>query len=155
MSAAEPRVALVGCSAVKLDRPAPARELYTSPLFRLSLAWAEEHCDAAFIVSARYELVELDREIAPYDVKIADIGGTRDREAWAWRVVGSLVTRFGDRVIQPVLLLGEAYADPLRTPLLIRMNGYQGPAWKRPEEPLRKMMIGERLSWLKAQRGAS
>lgn len=34
------RVVLVGCSAAKLEKPAPARDLYTSPLFRKARAYA-------------------------------------------------------------------------------------------------------------------
>lgn len=38
-------IGLVGCAAAKLSRPAPARELYISQLFRKAATYAEEHSD--------------------------------------------------------------------------------------------------------------
>ncbi|WP_372518204.1 DUF6884 domain-containing protein [Polyangium jinanense] len=48
------RVALVGCSARKLDHAAPARKFYTSALFRATVAYAEATCNAVRVVSALY-----------------------------------------------------------------------------------------------------
>src|SRR5690242_11928301 len=39
------RIALISCSSEKLDHAAPARDLYTSALFRKSVQWAEDVAD--------------------------------------------------------------------------------------------------------------
>jgi len=46
-------VALIGCVEQKQAHPAPAQDLYTSALFRYRLAWAEQHADQVFILSAK------------------------------------------------------------------------------------------------------
>ena len=80
------RIALLSCVSKKLDHPAPAAELYTSPLFRLSLAYARQlHPDAIHILSARYGLVDLDEVIVPYDVTLNTMPAA-ERRAWAQRV---------------------------------------------------------------------
>uniref|UniRef100_UPI0038B36EF6 DUF6884 domain-containing protein n=1 Tax=Agromyces humi TaxID=1766800 RepID=UPI0038B36EF6 len=48
------KIGLVGCAAQKLRRPAPARDLYVSQLFRKSSAYVEWNCDAWFILSAKH-----------------------------------------------------------------------------------------------------
>ncbi|WP_437601932.1 DUF6884 domain-containing protein [Sorangium sp. So ce590] len=62
-----PRVALVGSPASKQKHPAPARELYTSALFRAAYDYAERTCDAVLIVSAFYGAVAPKAVIRPYD----------------------------------------------------------------------------------------
>jgi hypothetical protein len=56
-------VFLLSCSATKLEKAAPARELYASPLFKKSLDYAERHCsdDNIAILSAKHYLVPLNR----------------------------------------------------------------------------------------------
>ena len=61
------RVALVSCVKSKLSRPAPARELYTSMLFRGLRTIAERDCDHWFILSAMHGLVEPWSMIEPYE----------------------------------------------------------------------------------------
>jgi len=73
-------IALVGCSGPKLKTPSPARQLYTSQLFRATLALAERRHDIVYVISAKHELVALDQVVAPYDLTMADI-------AKEWRVI--------------------------------------------------------------------
>lgn len=54
-------IGLISCSAQKLDRPAPARELYCSPLFKKSIAYAEPRCSTTYVLSALHGLVALDQ----------------------------------------------------------------------------------------------
>jgi hypothetical protein len=63
-------VALVGCCAAKLAYPAPAQDLYVSPLFRKARAWAELYADAWAILSALRGVVPPDRVIGPYDARL-------------------------------------------------------------------------------------
>lgn len=71
-------IVVVPCGAAKLDRPAPAAQLYTSQHFALTLRaaqkLAEDQGARVFILSALHGLIPLDRVVAPYDVKMGDRG---------------------------------------------------------------------------------
>jgi hypothetical protein len=54
----------------KLKRPAPARELYVSQLFKKASAYAELTCDRWYVLSAKHGLVHPDTVIEPYDVRL-------------------------------------------------------------------------------------
>jgi hypothetical protein len=158
------RVALIGCGAKKVDRRARARELYTGSLFRFAVAWASQHCDRAFVVSAMHGLVDLDTELDPYNRKIADLGGVADRDAWGERTIDELARKVAGVAIAPVLLLGEEYARHLRYPLNRRTASWRelagvhargGAVWTPAAEPLRGLQIGERLSWFKRAQSSS
>lgn len=61
------RVGLVGCVKTKIDRPAPAEDLYVSALFRGRRAFVEATCDRWFILSAKHGLVAPDDVLEPYE----------------------------------------------------------------------------------------
>ncbi len=69
------RIGLVGCCKKKLDRAAPARELYQSDLFKSSVAWLEarDELDGWAILSAKHRLVMPDDVIYPYELSLADM----------------------------------------------------------------------------------
>jgi hypothetical protein len=77
-----PRAVLVGCSASKLNHPAPARELYTSALFRASYEYAEKTYDAVLIASAFYGIVAPKAVIRPNDQSLRKYN-KGEREDWA------------------------------------------------------------------------
>lgn len=54
---ASARVVVVGCVATKLDRPAPAKDLYVSPLFARRRRYAEAIGDLWVIFSAKHGIV--------------------------------------------------------------------------------------------------
>jgi hypothetical protein len=150
-------IGIVGCGSQKLDRPAPARELYTSQLFRKSLAYAEQHCEVVYIASALHGLVELDRVLAPYDATHASGNGSKkDRQRWGSQIGGRLVDRHGDDA-HYIILAGEAYATPIRGHLETYKGFRDGPGatkWRGVAsvlEPLKGMQVGERLAFLTAQ----
>jgi hypothetical protein len=137
-----PRVALVGCSASKLKHSAPARELYTSALFRAAYDYAEETCDAVLIVSAFYGAVAPKMVIQPYDRSLR-LHSKREREDWGVRTVGQLLPSF-KAPPQLVILAGKLYADALT-------HGAHWHDLPRPELPLRGVVgCGPRVKWLKA-----
>jgi hypothetical protein len=143
-------VALIGCASSKLSIPAPARELYTSQLFRKSLAYALARHEHVYVVSAKHGLLELDTVVQPYDFKIDDIGGERDRDAWGERVAARLDRLHQGRPLLVTLLLGENYARYLRGEFVFRTcEGYRGARWpEHPREPMKGMQIGQRLRFL-------
>ncbi len=140
----EPRVALVSCSASKLDRPAPARDLYSpSPLFRGASGWAEARELPWFVLSARYGLVDPDRVIEPYEQRLpAGLQGRQVRLRWAQGVTQGLYEQLGD--LQGIVFeihAGRDYINPLK-----RLLERQGAT---VELPMAGMQIGQRLSWYK------
>lgn len=115
-------VGLVGCSMSKLQRPAPARELYTSQLFRKATAYVEWNCDRWYILSAKHGLLHPDHVIEPYDVKL----GT-NVHGWADEVRAQLAVELADVAgVTLVALAGKQYQTVLRPcqwPFQIPMKG--------------------------------
>lgn len=144
-------VVLVGCSGSKLDCPAPARELYTSLLFRKAVRYAEATGNEWAILSAKHGLVMPDDVLAPYDCSMKDLrlegpGNSPKAAAGAWgaRVAHALRTRWpGARF---VFLAGQDYA--------VCLSGSWIPKGEKPldaVEPLQGLGVGRRLAWLQAE----
>jgi hypothetical protein len=134
---ARPMIVLVSCSGPKLSHAAPARDLYTSELFRKASAFGERYCNGWAVLSAKYGLVLPDEVIAPYDVQLGQLTAD-ERAVWGRNVRLELLNRFGNTATYNYCVLaGERYAAELRC--------------LEPWEPLRGMQIGERLAWLKAR----
>lgn len=132
------RIGLVGCGKKKLDRAAPARELYTGPLFRAALRYAEAMCDRVFVLSAKHGLLDIDTVVEPYDLRLPGLS-KEDRRAWSSFVAGQLV---GEALCDPdpievVALAGRDYCAALSLP----------DGWTLTE-PLFGLQVGERLRWL-------
>lgn len=123
-------IGLVSCSSQKLDRAAPARELYCSPLFKLSLRYAQRYCDVVYVLSGKLGLVALDQIVEPYDTRVAS-GWLRI--SWARKIATRLRRRHGED--HYFVLAGASYADPLASHIKV-------------VKPLAGMQIGERLQWL-------
>lgn len=129
-------IGLLACSKTKLVHAAPARELYVSPLFRLSLSYLEARCEDVLVLSALHGLVPLHLVIAPYDARMADMPKYR-RDEWGVEVEAGLWQRYGCAPI--TLLAGADYAVPL---LHAMHHGWE------VHQPLAGMMIGARLAFL-------
>lgn len=134
-------IGLVGCSGPKLDHPAPARQLYTSQLFRLTLSLAEARHDVVYVISAKHEIVALDQVIEPYDRVMSDVA-KEWRAIWGVRVWDSILKRHQDVDRQVFIYAGKDYARP------IERAGFHQATF---HEPLAKMQIGQRLQWLREQ----
>lgn len=152
-------IALIGCAATKLDRRAPARELYVSALFQLSLQYAEMVLGAeVFILSAQHGLVRPDQELAPYNLSLADLDPW-ERAWWAHEVEAQFAEVLGADLV-PGLHTGEEtdeaewflHQPGLRLVLLAgKLYRFIPPFPEKFEEPLRGMGIGSRKAWLRAQ----
>lgn len=137
------KIALVGCGKSKLDRAAPARELYTGNLFAAARAWAETFADRWFVLSAKYGLVDPDTVIEPYDLKLSSLS-REERERWAeWTSAQVREIAPDDDTYSLVIgLAGGDYLDALQN--------YGNGLWRwRMKEPLERKEIGERLAWFK------
>ena len=131
------KVALISCVSKKLNIKAPAKDLYTSPLFRLNLAYADRiNVNATYVLSAKYGLITLNEEIEPYDLTLNEMPLIQVR-MWADNVLGQLRTRCDLQADHFVFLAGQRY----RRYLIPFMSFY--------EVPMCGLSIGRQLQFLK------
>ena len=131
------KIVLISCVSKKLPYRAKARDLYTSPLFRMNLKYAEQFLpQKIFILSAKHGLVHLDEEIDPYDVTLNEMSAS-ERKGWAARVVSQLRENADLENDHFVILAGQKY----RQYLLPYLRSY--------EVPLEGLKIGQQLQFLK------
>lgn len=114
------RVALVSCVKSKRTMPSPAKDLYTSALFRGFRRYAEANADTWYILSAKYGLLFPDDDIAPYEMTLKTMK-TAERLRWADAVRPRLldVLPVGAEVI---FLAGEDYRENLES--FLRARGF-------------------------------
>jgi hypothetical protein len=136
VTAGQLHIGLVACSRTKLSRPAPARELYVSPLFRAARAYAERHYGPGrwLILSALHGLVDPETVLAPYDLNLRQLSD-REREAWGNRVAVELTDRFPAGTVL-WFHAGALYRDTIASvvPHQVRF-------------PLTGLAIGQQLAW--------
>lgn len=110
------KIILLSCVKGKAEVAAPAREMYTSLLFKLSLRYAQMLADGPadkiFILSAKYGVLGLDEVIKPYLMTLKSFT-ERELERWANRVLvqlrGKLGQEFNFNEAEFILLLGKPY----------------------------------------------
>jgi hypothetical protein len=114
MAHAPTRIGLIACSKRKLDHAAPARELYTGPVFGLSRKWMESRAAGLAgwaILSAKHGLLMPDDVVEPYDLSLDSLTA-EERRAWADRTRAQIVARWGtDRPF--MVLAGDHYREAL------------------------------------------
>jgi hypothetical protein len=133
----EKRIVLLSCVSKKRTERARAEDVYISPLFRLSLAYARMlKPDAIFILSAKHGLVALDQEIDPYDVTLTNMSAT-ERKRWASSVIQQLRAVPTVETDRFIFLAGERYIKDLKD----HLSNY--------EDPMKGLSIGKRLAFLK------
>jgi hypothetical protein len=142
-------IVLIGCSQEKRDTKGakvPAATLYTSQLFRKSLAYARAITteDRIRILSAEHGALRTTDEIGTYDASIVRLGRP-EREAWGERTRAALRSSFGQAPADVIVLAGEKYVQALGGVL-----GLKDRPWF-VETPLDGMMVGQRLRWLTEQ----
>lgn len=131
-------IALVSCVKQKRSMPAPACDLYTSPLFCKMRDYAIAHSDRWFILSAKYGLVHPDAVIEPYELTLKQMRAP-ERRTWAQRVHRQMgetgLLRSGTQFLW---MAGRTYQQDLAT----HLSSFE------QCDPLAGMKIGERLGWL-------
>lgn len=129
-------VVLISCVSKKLNKPAPAHELYISDLFKKNLAYARKlKPKAIYILSAKYGLVPLEKRIAPYNKTLNTMKDKQVR-AWAELVLKDLRGKVGKKD-QVIFLAGERYRK------------YLAPEFSKVSVPMRGLGIGKQLAFLK------
>jgi hypothetical protein len=128
-------IVLLSCVATKLPKPAPARELYNSPLFKRSLSYALTlDPDDIVILSAKYYVIPLDKIIAPYDKTLLNMPKDEANE-WGVKVLSILADKYNLEEDKFIILAGEKYRKYI-TP---QMNHWVA--------PLKGLRIGQQLAW--------
>ena len=131
------KVGLISCVKKKQDKEADASELYISPLFKKSKAYATERLDKYFILSAKYGLLKPTDKIQPYDMTLNTMH-KEERIEWAENVFKELIEVISKKD-EIVFLAGENYREFLEKKINERGN--------KTACPLYKMSIGEQLQW--------
>ena len=130
-------VALISCASRKASRRSKARDLYTSPLFRLNLAYAEQlHPDAIYILSAKHGLLPLNEQVEPYNETLNEMS-TAQIKKWSDRVYRQLQEAADVAADRFIFLAGANYRE------------YLAPRLPHHEVPLRGLPIGKQLRRLK------
>jgi hypothetical protein len=131
------KVVLISCVSKKLPYKAKAKELYISTLFKYNLEYAKSlSTDKIFVLSAKYGLVDLEREIEPYDKTLNKMSSKEIRK-WADCVIDQIRKEADPKEDKFIFLAGEKY----RKYLLPHISNYQ--------IPLEGLKIGEQLQYLK------
>lgn len=134
-----PTCVLIGCVSRKEPTARPAKDLYRTELFSRRRAYAEASGRPWLIVSALHGVVDPDKVIEPYDVRIADLDLTQ-RRVLAEGIARDLQERFGDLAEASFEVhAGDEYMQVLK-------NG-PGSRGARLTNPLRGLRIGEQLAW--------
>jgi cytoplasmic iron level regulating protein YaaA (DUF328/UPF0246 family) len=129
------KIALISCSSKKLRSIAKAKELYSSPLFRLSLGYALSLTDKVFILSAKYGLLEPEQEIQPYNITLNSMAKL-DRKKWAAQVLSDLGKVSNLSNDEFIFLAGKKYRE------------FLVPCIKNYQAPLEHLGIGKQLKFL-------
>ena len=130
-------VVLISCVKKKLDHAAPAKDLYTSPLFRLSWEYAKtRNPNKIFILSAKYNLLNPEKVVEPYDQTLKSMG-SQGRKEWSAEVLKELRNNTDTKNDKFVLLAGRPYLKYIEDEIVHK------------EEPLKGLSIGRRISRLK------
>src|SRR5262249_6702761 len=132
-SNANDSVVLVACCGPKMVEPAPAADLYVSPLFKKARNYAEQR-GRWFILSALHGLLDPTEVIAPYNVTLKKMPAQKRRE-WGQKVRQQMETA-GLIGLRLVALAGADYVKPLTD------------AGLTVAQPMRGKSIGKQLQWL-------
>lgn len=137
------KIALISCASKKLAEPAPAEELYTSPLFKSSLAYARSlNPDAVYVLSAKHGLLPLTETIPPYEETL-NTKNAGEVKLWADMVAEQLWRVSDPGKDEFIFLAGEQYRK------------YLAPRMQHVRVPLKNMGIGKQLQFLKHAATAS
>ena len=135
-------IGLVSCVKTKRDEPTTPKTLYTSDYFEKMRAYAEEHHDDWWILSAKHGLLDPQGDaIAPYDETLTGARVAEKRE-WTERVIEQLDEEgLLTEGVTLVLHAGRDYYEELLP--LIENTGVA------IEIPTEGLAIGEKKAWYK------
>jgi hypothetical protein len=134
------KIVLISCVSQKHNYRTKAEDMYTSPLFMKSMKYAKNMLkpDKIFILSAKYGLLSLDKEIDPYNVTLIKMNRA-DRRKWAEMVLSPLKNACDITSDTFTILAGKKYYEDLIPHLPNRSI------------PMEGLTIGKMLEWLNTQ----
>lgn len=133
------KIVLISCASKKLNVKAIAEELYTSPLFKLSLQFAKKiKPEGIYILSAKYGLIGLNKRIVPYNITMNNMP-IKNRRTWAQEILKRLNSKFDLKKCHFIVLAG------------IRYREFLIPELYSCEMPLENLTIGRQLQYLKGE----
>lgn len=136
----KPRLILVGCVKTKVNRPAPARDLYASPLWWRRRRYAESTGMPWVILSAEHGMVEPDTVLEPYDRYLGNEPASY-RRTWSQRTADQVLGKLRNLGLEAVEVhAGAAY---LNNGLEARLRRAGVEVFK----PLEGLSFGEQLAW--------
>lgn len=131
------KIVLISCVSQKLPHKAKARDLYVSTLFKLNLKYANSlRPTEIYVLSAKHGLLELAREIEPYEQTLNNMRDSEIKE-WANNVLQQLRSIASLEKAEFIFLAGDKYRK------------YLLPHIKNAVVPLQGLRIGEQLQRLK------
>lgn len=131
------KIVLISCVSQKLQLRAKARDLYVSTLFKLNLKYANSlNPNEIYVLSAKHGLLELEREIEPYEQTLNNMR-TAEIKEWANNVLQQLRSVAPLEEAEFIFLAGDKYRK------------YLLPHIKNAVAPLEGLRIGEQLQRLK------
>ena len=145
-------IILISCAAKKAKEKSKAEDLYISPLFKKSLAYAKTltTTDNIYILSAKHHLLALDKVIAPYDVSLQkDITKKEDRIKWGEKVIEELKKVADIKKDKFIILAGKDYVKPIKDRLVnveLPFDGVRGNG-----EMLQRLNKEEEKIWMAEQ----
>ncbi len=131
------KIVLVSCASKKVKELAKAEDLYDSHLFKMNLKYAKSLSpDKIFILSAKYGLLNLDKEVEPYE---ETLNNKKDIEIknWALKVLSKLKEEGDLDKDEFIFLAGEKY----RRHLIDKLENVS--------VPMEGLGIGKQLKFLK------
>ena len=130
------KIVLISCVSKKLHHKSKAQDLYVSPLFQKNLKYANSlNPDKIFILSAKYGLLRLNKEIEPYDKTLNKMHSNEIKE-WANYVLNQMRKSTDIENDEFIFLAGNNY----RKFLLPHLKHYK--------IPMLGLSIGKQLKWL-------
>jgi hypothetical protein len=131
------RIVLISCVSKKLLSVAKTKDLYISTLFKLNLQYAKKlEPDSIFVLSAKYGLLPLNKEIEPYEQTLNNMRSNEVKE-WANRVLDQIKEVCSIDETEFTFLSGKKYRK------------YLLPHMKNVQIPLKGLPVGKQLQRLK------
>src|SRR4051794_35422349 len=135
---AEVTTLLLGCVKTKLERGAPAKDLYCSALWRGRRRHAESLGRPWVVLSAPHGLVGPEQYLEPYDLALSQLSAAA-RTAWGARVVDQLAARLRLEKEAFEVHAGAHYLKAIEVPLQERGASVTA--------PLAGLKLGPQLAW--------
>lgn len=103
------KIVLISCVSKKLSHKAKAENLYISPLFKYILEYAKSLSpDSIFILSVKYGLLPLDKEIEPYNKTLKEMP-EKEIKKWADGVIEQLEKQADIQNDEIIFFAGQKY----------------------------------------------